>query len=88
MLAREGRATAHAAQGRAARIALAGESYRAGKKKLPQGECILLVDDILTTGATIENCAALLKEQGAGRVYGAAVLRTPGSEQKDKKDKL
>ena len=88
VLAREGRATAHAAQGRAARIALAGESYRAGKKKLPQGECILLVDDILTTGATIENCAALLKEQGAGRVYGAAVLRTPGSEQKDKKDKL
>lgn len=87
-LARDGRATAHAAEGRSARVALAKESYRAGKKRLPSGEHILLVDDILTTGATLENCAALLREQGAETVTAAAVLRTPRPEEKKSGDKL
>ena len=53
VLARDGRATAHAAEGRAARIALAQESYRAGSRRLPPGEHILLIDDIISVpGAT------------------------------------
>ena len=88
VLRRDGRATAHAAAGRAARVALAQESYRAGKVLLPQGERILLVDDIITTGATIENCAALLCGQGAEAVYAAAVLRTPKPPEQKKAMKL
>lgn len=58
------------------------ESYRAGERKLPPGEHILLIDDIITTGATLENCAALLLAQGAESVTAAAVLRTPRPEGK------
>ena len=88
VLLRDGRATAHASENRAARVALAQESYRAGKVLLPQGERILLVDDIITTGATIENCAALLHGQGAEAVYAAAVLRTPKPPEQEKAMKL
>ena len=36
---------------------------------------VILVDDILTTSATLEACAAVLREAGAEHVYGFAVAR-------------
>ena len=40
-----------------------------------KGLAVLLVDDVVTTGSTLRECAIALKEQGAGAVYGIAVSR-------------
>ncbi len=39
---------------------------------------VLLVDDVLTTGVTMNECARVLKEAGAKEVYSCVAAITPG----------
>lgn len=40
-----------------------------------KSKTVLLVDDIATTGATLEECAKVLKSAGARKVFAAVVAR-------------
>jgi ComF family protein len=54
----------------------------ARKKRLIEGRSILLVDDVITTGATANACARVLKRAGAARVDVVALaLVTPGGSE-------
>lgn len=42
-----------------------------------QGENLILVDDVMTTGATVSICAQTLLDAGAARVLVVVIARTP-----------
>jgi ComF family protein len=46
------------------------------RPSLVQSACLLLVDDVSTTGATLDACARVLKESGAREVRALTVART------------
>jgi ComF family protein len=46
-----------------------------GRARQVEGKRILLVDDVLTTGATAEACAVALKKAGASAVHVAVIAR-------------
>lgn len=70
-----------------AQVELAADSRRAnvagafalrrGWFRHPQirGRSVLLIDDVSTTGATLESCAGVLKEFGASEVYALTAAR-------------
>lgn len=45
------------------------------KPELVKNRKILLIDDIFTTGSTVEECARVLKTAGAKEIWGIAVAR-------------
>ena len=61
--------------------------YRCTDSELVRGKCILLVDDIVTTGATLSSAAAVLKAAGAASVEAVTVARSEKNAKKIQTDK-
>lgn len=51
--------------------------YRAVVPEALRGKDLLLVDDVLTTGASVEAAATVLRRAGAGAVDVLTVARVP-----------
>lgn len=49
------------------------EAFKQKKKRAITGKRILLVDDVITTGATITECAKVLLENGADKIYAFSI---------------
>jgi ComF family protein len=52
------------------------KAFEVKRAKLIEGENILLVDDVFTSGATTSVCAKTLKKKGAGKVFVFTLART------------
>ena len=53
-------------------------SFRVQHPRLVKDECILLIDDVFTTGATVSACASVLLSAGAQDVFVLTVARPFG----------
>jgi len=51
------------------------DAFEARRSRELRGKLILLVDDVCTTGATLEACARALKKAGARQVGAFTVAR-------------
>jgi predicted amidophosphoribosyltransferase len=51
------------------------DAFEARRSGMLEGKAILLVDDVCTTGATLEACARALKAAGARRVGALTAAR-------------
>jgi ComF family protein len=50
-------------------------AFRISPAKFIQNKNIILIDDVVTTGSTLEEMAKVLKENGASKVYGFSVAK-------------
>ncbi len=41
-----------------------------------KGKEILLIDDVFTTGSTVNECSRILRQAGAKKIYVATIART------------
>lgn len=67
--------TTQTAYDRAERMENLHEAFRLRKKVNVRGLRVLLVDDVLTTGSTLSECARILKKAGALSVHAATAAR-------------
>lgn len=50
-------------------------AYAVRGGRLIQGKTVILVDDVFTTGATMEECSRVLREAGAGEVRAVSIAQ-------------
>jgi ComF family protein len=50
--------------------------YKVKSKKIFQDKTVLLIDDIFTSGATVNECARILLKNGAFQVFSLSIART------------
>lgn len=62
---------------RAERLTNLKDAFGIKNRSLVKGKKILIVDDVATTGATIEILASKLKKSGAAKVYALTVASVP-----------
>lgn len=60
---------------RKSRLESVKNAFEVVTPKLIEGKNILLIDDVFTSGATVSNCAKILKKSGAEKVYVLTVAR-------------
>lgn len=77
-LRRERVTAAQSTLARSARQGNVRDAFVADARRVA-GRSIVLIDDVMTTGATCDAAAHALKRAGATRVLAAVVLRTPNS---------
>jgi ComF family protein len=57
------------------RIANMNDAFRVRDRRRLQGRSVIVVDDVMTTGTTLSECARVLKQAGAEQVWAATVAR-------------
>ena len=68
--------------GEAARKANVSGAFSVGKRAEVDGKSILLVDDVLTTGATMAECSRVLLSAGAERVVCVTLCRAQNTKKR------
>ena len=64
-----------AAMDRKARETTVKNAFEVTRAEFIKNKTILLVDDVFTSGATVSNCAEVLKQKGADKVYVLTIAR-------------
>lgn len=57
------------------RLANVAEQFQAKRTLLPEEKIILIVDDVITTGATLSSCASALRSAGAKQVWSLTLAK-------------
>jgi len=50
-------------------------NLKRGQQEAICGKIVLVVDDVVATGSTIEECARILRQKGAKQVWGLVIAR-------------
>ncbi len=49
------------------------DAFKIRNKKVVNGKTVLLIDDVITTGATISECGKILLDAGAKKIFAASI---------------